>query len=152
GDRWHQGVLRTQHEHMASSAVRRVLAWLGAAFAADPDAPSLVVATPQGQRHEFGALFVVAIAQVEGWRVTYLGADLPAEDIASAVIQTGARAVALSLVFPADDPLVSDELSRLAASLEDGVDLLVGGGAANSYQPVLDRIGARRLDDMNSLR
>ena len=151
-DRWHQGVLRTQHEHMASGAIRRVLAWLGAAFASEPDAPGIVVATPQGQRHEFGALFTSAIAQIEGWRVTYLGTELPAEDIASAAVQTGARAVAVSLVSPADDPLVADELSRLASSLQDGVELLVDGGAANSYQPVLDRIGARRLDDLNGLR
>ena len=62
--------------------------------------PNLVVATPPGQIHEFGALVVAAAAAADGWRVTYLGTELPAEDIAEVAARMRARAVALSVVFP----------------------------------------------------
>ena len=67
--------------------------------------------------HEFGALLVAASVAAEGWRVTYLGTDLPAEDIGEAAVRTRADAVALSLVYPAGDVAVGDELRRLRQSL-----------------------------------
>ena len=54
----------------------------------------------------------------EGWHVTYLGPDLPPEEIAAAAIQSGARAVALSIVYPPDDPLLMDDLAVLRAELD----------------------------------
>ena len=48
-----------------------------------------------------------------GWHVTYLGASLPAAEIAGAAMQNRARAVALSLVYPQDDPRLEGELIRL---------------------------------------
>ena len=74
------------------------------------NAPVLVVATPSGQLHELGALLVGAAAANLGWHVTYLGASLPAAEIAGAALQNRARAVALSLVYPEDDPTLEDEL------------------------------------------
>ena len=70
------------HEHLASAVIRRVLESLANSVMPGPEAPGLVVATPAGQIHEFGALFVAAAAATQGWRVTYLGTDLPASDIA----------------------------------------------------------------------
>ena len=77
----------------------------------------LVVATPAGQIHELGALLVGAAAANLGWHVTYLGASLPAAEIAGAARQNRARAVALSLVYPEDDPRLEGELTRLRESL-----------------------------------
>jgi methanogenic corrinoid protein MtbC1 len=47
-------------------------------------APKILVTTPQGQLHELGALIVSAVASTEGWNVTYLGPNLPAEEIVGA--------------------------------------------------------------------
>jgi methanogenic corrinoid protein MtbC1 len=113
---------------------------------------NLVVATPVGQVHEFGALLVAATAAAEGWRVTYLGTDLPAEDIAEAAARTRARAAALSVVFPAGDTALADELRHLRAALPKDVTLVVGGAAASAYSGVLDEIGAARLDDLEAFR
>ncbi|NIP80239.1 MAG: transcriptional regulator, partial [Gemmatimonadetes bacterium] len=44
----------------------------------------MLVATPAGDRHEIGALLVAAAALGTGWDVVYLGADLPASEIAVA--------------------------------------------------------------------
>ena len=69
-----------------------------------------LVATPAGQRHELGALMVAVAAATDGWKVTYLGADLPAAEIAATALQRKARAVALSIVHPVDDPNLPGEI------------------------------------------
>jgi methylmalonyl-CoA mutase cobalamin-binding subunit len=110
-----------------------------------------VVATPSGQIHELGALLVGAAAANLGWRVTYLGAGLPAAEIAGATKQSGARAVALSLVYPEDGPQLAAELVRLRGSLPAGVPLLVGGRAMPAYAAALNKIKAIKIKDLAHL-
>jgi DNA-binding transcriptional MerR regulator/methylmalonyl-CoA mutase cobalamin-binding subunit len=154
GEGWRAGRIGVAHEHAASAVLRRVLGFMTEAAEVPGSAPGMVVATPAGQAHEFGALLAAASATAEGWRVTYLGADLPAEEIASAVRQRGASRVALSLVYPADDPGLPGELRRLRDALPAGVAVVVGGGAAERHRAVLDEIGAAcvpRLADFRAL-
>jgi MerR family transcriptional regulator, light-induced transcriptional regulator len=152
GDLWHQGTLRPIHEHVASSVVRSFLGGMRGAFHTDPAAPHLVVTTPARQHHELGALIAAATAAGEGWQVTYLGPDLPPEEIAAAAVQKGARAVALSITYPPDDLLLVDELKKLRRLLGPRVALIVGGRAASGYNAVLDEIGALQVGDMGDLR
>jgi methylmalonyl-CoA mutase cobalamin-binding subunit len=106
-----------------------------------PTAPPCIVTTPAGQLHEIGALIIAAVAGAEGWRVTYLGPNLPAEDIAAATQQQHARAVGLSIVYPPDDPHLPQELTRLRQYLAPEVALFVGGRAAPGYRETLQRLG-----------
>lgn len=152
GARWREGTLRPVHGHLASAVLRRVLDWIVATAASVGAAPNLVVATPAGQVHEFGAMLAAATAAAEGWRVTYLGASLPAEDIAMAAAQTRARAVALSVVYPADDRAVGHELQRLGTLLPKDVTLVVGGAASPGYRAVLEEIGATPVGDLADFR
>ncbi len=149
GDGWHRGSLSPRHEHLASAALRGVLTRLAGVGEIAPDAPGIVVATPAGQSHEFGALLIAAVAASRGWRVTYLGSDLPASDIAETVAATGARAVALSLVYPAGDPNVADELRELRRSLPSETELLLGGRCAQSYAAGIADAEARLVADLS---
>lgn len=152
GDLWKEGTLRPAHEHMVSAVVRSFLGGLRGSHGGNGSGPQLVVTTPARQHHELGALIAAAVAASEGWQVTYLGPDLPPEEIAAAAFQKGARAVALSLTYPPDDPLLIDELRRLRRLLSPWTELVVGGRAAAAYGRVLDEVGARRLDDLQGLR
>ena len=151
GDRWHAGQLSAAHEHLATTVIRRLLSWITQQHAPAPDAAAIVVTTPAGQVHELGAKFAAATAAANGWRVVYLGPDLPARDIATAATASGASAVALSLVYPTDDPLMDGELRALRAALPD-TRLVVGGAGAMAYRPSLDAIGATVVTDLPSLR
>jgi methanogenic corrinoid protein MtbC1 len=151
GERWQHGDLSPGHEHLATSVIRRVLESLANQAMPGPEAPGLVVATPSGQRHEFGALFVAAAAATQGWRVTYLGTDLPAEDIAEVAQSTSASAVAVSLVFPEDDPRVGEELVRLRGALGPGLPILAGGRAAPAYKEAIDAAGSRTVSSLEDL-
>lgn len=95
---------------------------------------------------------VATTAASEGWRVTYLGPNLPTEEIAGAAIMSNARAVTLSLVYPGGDFRIEDELRRLKSYLPASIELIVGGRAAGDYVTVLKSIGAILLPDLLSLR
>lgn len=152
GELWHQGSMRPIHEHMASAVVRSFLGALGNGHQPALSAPHLVVTTPSRQHHELGALIVAATAAGEGWQVTYLGPELPPEEIAAAALQKGARAVALSLTYPPDDPLLVDDLRKLRRLLGNRTALVIGGRASQAYGAVLAEIGALRVDRLAELR
>jgi methanogenic corrinoid protein MtbC1 len=152
GERWQDGSFRVAHEHLASALVRSFMGALRNVGPPPAGAPEIIVATPAGTRHEIGALMVAVLAASDGWRVTYLGPDLPAEDIAAAAKSKGAMAVALSIVYPMDDPQLGRELKRLGGQLGKNVALMVGGASANAYREALDEIGALVTVDVSSLR
>ena len=152
GDLWHQGTLRPIHEHMASSVVRSFLGSMHGGYNAEAAAPHVVVTTPARQHHELGALLAAATASGEGWQVTYLGPELPPEEIAAAALQKDARAVALSITYPPDDPLLMDELRRLRRLLDSRTALIVGGRSSHAYTQVLQEIGAHHVGDLADFR
>lgn len=152
GERWHAGTFSPAHEHLATSAVRRLLGWLTDQYAPAPEAPALLVTTPAGQWHELGAALAAATAASVGWRVVYLGPNLPAHVIADAAAVSRAQAIALSIVFPENDPLMDGELRALRAALPAHIGIVVGGSAAPAYRPSLDAIEATVVTDLPSLR
>jgi MerR family transcriptional regulator, light-induced transcriptional regulator len=152
GDEWHDGRLSPAQEHLATAVMRGVLQAVAAELAPSAAAPQLLVATPAAERHEIGALLVAATAAAAGWGVTYLGPDLPARDIAAAAGDTGARAVAMSLVFSADEAAVVAELLLLRRLLPGTVTVLVGGRGAAPLAAALDAPGIRVLAGLPELR
>jgi len=152
GDMWQQGSMRVAHEHLSTSIVRTFLGNLAGGAEPGESAPSVVFATPVGQLHELGALLAAAAAASEGWQVTYLGPNLPVEEIAAAVQAKDARALGLSIVFPPDDPRVSGEIRKLREMIGQERALLVGGAASGAYAADLEAAGAARIADMPSLR
>lgn len=152
GDRWRTGELRPVHEHMASSIVRSLTYILRNNNPCAPNAPRMIVCTPINQLHELGALLAGIIAELKGWKVTYLGANLPAEEIAAAVKFIDAKAVTISISFKADDHIIEKELRKVRKLIGTGVEMIVGGRAAGLYEPVLDEVGVLKIKDYEHFR
>ena len=152
GDKWKIGDIRIYHEHLASAVIKTFLANLTSAYKVEQNAPEIVIATLKGQMHELGALLVASAAASEGWKVTYLGPNLPAEEIAAAVQQDKPKALALSLVYPPDDPSINVELTKIAKYLNKDTIIYVGGNAAESYNKTLTNIKANVISDLNDFR
>lgn len=151
GGLWLAGDITAAHEHFASAAFRSFLARTAKPFGAALSGPVLVVATPVGQVHEMGALLVAAFAAGLGWQVMQLGVSLPALEIAGAARQAGARAVALSLVYPEDDARLPDELATLRRYLPAEIALVVGGRATAAYRPALTAAAALLVEELSQL-
>lgn len=152
GEGWRAGTLRIAHEHLASNAIRTYLSNVRLERKVPPGAPSLVCATPAGQWHELGALMAAAVAAVEGWNVTYLGPNLPAEEIVTAARTVKTRIVALSIVYPGDDPMMLPALRKLRKTLPSETSVVAGGRAALNYEAALREIGAESITGMSAWR
>ncbi len=152
GEQWKAGTLRIAHEHLAAAVVRTLLGNICQGSDISASMPNLVVATPRGQLHEIGALIAGTTAAAQGWQVTYLGPNLPAEEIVRCAGQNGAKAIGLSIVYPTDDPYLANELRKLRRGIQEHVTLFVGGSGASAYEPVIRAIGAVQIDDMPTFR
>ena len=152
GAGWEQGTFPPANGHLATSTVRRVLTWMSEAPTVPDDARTIVIGTPAMQLHDLGAMLAATVAATSGWRVAFLGASLPANELARAARMARADTVALSIVHPSDHPHVSNELRQLRSALPRSIALLVGGAGASAYADVLAEIGAHQLDSLASLR
>lgn len=151
GDAWQNGELRVAHEHVASAVIRTFLGNFVRSHSETVNAPVLLVTTPAGQLHELGALLAAATASDHGWRITYLGPNLPPEEVAGAFRQNKADALAISIVYPADDPALAAQLRILRDMLPDDAPILAGGRAAPAYADELREIGAAICTDIPTL-
>jgi MerR family transcriptional regulator, light-induced transcriptional regulator len=151
GELWADGMLCPAHEHLFSLQLRRVLAWLLESLPVSDSAPGLVATTPSGQWHELGALLAAVVSAGEGWRVTYLGPDLPARDIATAAEVTRASVVLLSVVGGMARTALLPQVELLRAALPEEVLVLVGGQGAAPHAEELAAAGATWLPDFDGL-
>ena len=154
GEEWHAGRLTIAHEHLASSTIDDIVAESMRAIGRGAGEPTVLVATPTGERHAIGATLVGATAASEGWCVLYLGPDVPASDIAAAAIATKARAIAMSVIYVQDRARTVGELRALRALLSPSVSIVVGGAGVAGMEDELGQIGIRvgaSLRDLASL-
>jgi MerR family transcriptional regulator, light-induced transcriptional regulator len=151
GELWSEGTIKIYQEHAATSVLRTFLGDLLRFTDTQQAAPNLIVTTPAGQHHELGALIVAVAAADEGWRVTYLGPNLPAEEIAGAAGRFKAKVVCLSLVFPADDPKSIFEVKKLRHYLPKTTRLIIGGKAAGMYHAHLKQHDAEIIQNIPDL-
>lgn len=152
GNKWHEGQLAPANEHLAITTIRRVLSWMTDAIVTRDDAPSIIVGTPAAQNHDLGAMLAATAASGLGWRVTYLGASLPAQELARAAVLASADVVALSIIHPRDDPRLAGELRSLRSALPQSTAIVVGGAGALSYDDAIGAIDATRVHSLVELR
>ena len=149
GDEWHAGRLSPAQEHFASSVVQDVIAEVMRGFAAEPSAPRIVVATLGGDRHVLGAAMVGVTAAAEGWKVVFLGADLPAADIAQAARTAQASVIAISMIFVEDLASAARELESVLAAAGDAA-VWIGGPGASAIDE--RKSGVHRFATLEELR
>ena len=145
GRRWSDGRLTVADEHLCSVALRNLLA---SVIRTRPMAPatSVLLATPSGERHEFGLLLVALTLLDGGLRVHYLGVDLPAADIAGAARRSGAGVVGRGMVDSHNRSHAVAEIRAVESALPANAELWLGGRDAAGVHRRLSRTRARVLD------
>lgn len=152
GESTRLGKLRIAHEHMATAHLRTFIGALRFRETYTGNEPKIVITTPTGQLHELGALMVAALVSVDGWLPVYLGPNTPADEIVACAMQSGARAVSISLTYPADDPRIPTELTRLRSQLDEKISIFVGGSAAAHHYDLTSRLGLLSPPTLDELR
>ncbi|NJD10746.1 MAG: MerR family transcriptional regulator [Gemmatimonadetes bacterium] len=149
GEAWHEGRLSVAQEHAATAVALRVVGSMRTTAVSRPNAPVLVVGTPEGDHHELGAMLVAVAAELEEWRVVYLGANVPVPELVQTAVSFGARAVALSVSYVANDGARADVLCALRAELPAHIGVLAGG-SGSAFATLCE--GVTMLPDPAALR
>ena len=114
GQEWVSGDLQIAHEHLASSQIKSIMCALVKSSVAQPGSTRIVVATPSGHWHEFGAMIAAFMAISRGFQVLYLGANLRETDLLFACEKFQANILMLSVLFHEKE----ETNERLASSLK----------------------------------
>jgi DNA-binding transcriptional MerR regulator len=151
GEMWRQGTLTAAQEHFFTTTAKQFIWNLTRQYKLSETAPRMVMGTPAGQLHDMAALMAAASAANMGWRVAFVGPNLPAFELAGAVRIFNAQCLGLSIAYPEDDPHLAKELQQVRQILPESVHIIVGGRAAPSYASAIARIGARYCNSLDSL-
>lgn len=131
GDLWERGEAGVCEEHFASAFVREklmgILASLDSGTARGPEA---VCAGMPGERHEFGLLAAAVHLTVRGWRVVYLGLEVPLAEIRRVLHARRPALFCTSVV----NRVPAGEFRQMVRALRDAApaetEVLVGGRGA----------------------
>jgi MerR family transcriptional regulator, light-induced transcriptional regulator len=141
GDLWALGRVPIAAEHLASEVV--VHALKGGLRTSRGAGPLLVCGCLPGERHEWGFLATLAVAQEDGWRIQYLGADLPVDAVVEAAWKLSPEGVAFS---GSDPSIVRASLPALAAvvgKLPPRTMAAIGGAGVGPHAHLLRGYGLR---------
>lgn len=141
GDLWALGKLSIAAEHLASEVVVQQLKL--ELTGGDAAGPVLLAACLPGERHEWGFLVTLTELRHGGWRVQYLGADLPLKDLADAAWTMVPAVVALSGADPENVLRLLPELRRLPRLLPPGTRVVLGGEGSEENGSRLRRAGLK---------
>ena len=82
GEAWYRGEVRVTTEHFASSFIRGKLLSLLQTYPTRRSSPYIMLGAGPTEQHEIGSLMMAVLLRSNGFRVEYLGPDIPLEDLA----------------------------------------------------------------------
>lgn len=140
GARWERGEASVAQEHFASTLLRGRLLGLARGWG-DGIGPLALLACVPGEDHDLGLICFGLALRARGWRIVYLGADLPSTSLADAAARLRPSLVVANVVTASLSAEVRRELRALASSYR----LALGGAGAD--EAVAGSIGAELLSD-----
>lgn len=137
GARWADGDVTVAGEHFASRVLRRRLSALALSWAGGTG-PIVLLACPAGEQHDMALLCFGLLLGRAGWRVHYLGADTPTDDISATVAVVRPAALVISATS-------SDLLTAMFATLRVPPTVLVCLAGAGATAALARDAGAVQL-------
>lgn len=150
GRMWHLNEATVAEEHFATATTLLVLSQLFEMLDFAPrNGKVAVAASVEGNAHDVGVRMLADLLEAEGWRVIYLGASVPAQDLAQAADMFEADLVAVSAGLGCQLPTVADTIEAIRSASRRGalVRILVGGAGfvgtdVGQANPLWKRFGA----------
>lgn len=143
GERWHSGAMTVAEEHLVTQAARQRIVSLLHQAPRRSKRHAVCACFPK-EDHELGLMGAALRFRHAGWRVTFLGARTPVENLARVVRVVQPHVVALSCVN--DDGATAFRHTLTELMLERGTaTFVVGGRGAEANRSIVEALGARLL-------
>jgi len=153
GRLWETGAITTADEHLATAITHRVLAAIRPpeifeqGLNSSGEKPCALLAAVQGEQHALGLRMAADLLEEGGYRVAYLGADVPSEALLQAVQTFTPDLLALTATMPESTPRLEQVVGEVRRE-RPHLPLAVGGQGSRS--PRLDE-GTVVIEDLELL-
>jgi MerR family transcriptional regulator, light-induced transcriptional regulator len=141
---WQSGQISIADEHLVTNLVKRVATVQHSRFATlTATRGKVVVSAVANEYHEVGAQMVADFLEIEGWDVTYLGANVPGWILLETIRQNKPFLLALSIALEGNLMKIQQliEVIREDPELKD-IKIMVGGNAFSRSPLSWKQIGA----------
>jgi DNA-binding transcriptional MerR regulator len=138
GERWASAELTVASEHFTSNVIGGRLRGLARGWG-QGIGPRAMLACAPGEQHDLGLLCFGLLLRERGWRITYLGAATPSEDISATLPGLTPAVVVLSAVTPQRFEEAAREIQELARRARVAI------GGAGASEAAADALGAELL-------
>jgi methanogenic corrinoid protein MtbC1 len=141
GRLWQENRVTIAEEHLATGISQLVLARL---YQEMPRAAQIkktvILACVQGETHELGARIAADFLEMAGFRVRYLGADVPTASLVEMVVKDKPDLLALSATLCFNEPALQDAVERVIKATRGALPILVGGSIVEWAPDLLGRL------------
>jgi DNA-binding transcriptional MerR regulator/methylmalonyl-CoA mutase cobalamin-binding subunit len=149
GDRWANGRCSIAQEHYISGWCREQLLSIRHGLGAGPlHGPRAVCAVAPAEAHELGLMALSIWLSLWGWRVTWLGANLPVDELARYVAAERPRLVCLSATLDPGQEVLQAWAGQLRQAAPPSTLIALGGEGTRGFQPLS---GVFRCEDPGEL-
>jgi methanogenic corrinoid protein MtbC1 len=143
GRLWHAGELSIAEEHMVTSATQRTMSVVvSQAPQQPPNGRTVVVAAVSGNVHDVGLRALADMYQLAGWRVVFVGADVPMQDLPTMLAFFEADLLMLGATLATHVPRVEQAIRSIRERCERPVRVVVGGAAFDEAPDLWERVGS----------
>jgi len=144
GELWETNQISVAEEHLSTAIVGRVMAALYPRFALfEITRGKVIVSAGPNEFHEVGARMVADFMEMDGWDVTFLGANTPASELLNLLKQYKPFVLALSVATVFNLESARQMIQMIHDDLETrSIKVMVGGLAFNGMPQLWQTIGA----------
>lgn len=144
GQMWERNQVSVAMEHFATSTVARIMSalYMRVPMPLHGKGTVLVTSAPN-EFHELGGRMIADLLELDGWNVTFLGANTPVGDLVALAKILNPQVIAISVAMPFNVDGVQRMIAGIRATPElSGVRIMVGGIAFSTYPSLVDSVGA----------
>lgn len=150
GEAWFRGEISVAQEHFAASFLRARLENVFHSSPNNSSGPLVIVGCAPDELHELGAMFLAIFLRRAGYRVIYLGQNVPLESLRSMIYALRPQAVCLSASRAETAARLynlRDFLDELERKHGRAPLLAYGGRVFNQYPRIIERLGGVYLGE-----
>jgi methanogenic corrinoid protein MtbC1 len=152
GRLWHAGDISVAEEHMVTAATQRTMAVLASRAAKRPaNGCTVVVAAMSGNVHDVALRALADLYQLDGWRVIFIGSDVPLLDLPKILAFYETDLLMLGATISTQLPRVKKAIEAIRGRFGSQVRVVVGGAAFNEAPDLWEKVGsdgyAATIDD-----
>jgi len=141
GTGWELGRITVVQEHYVTAYCReKLLVMLNAVQASAEQAAEITCATPPGEHHEIGLLALALRLSLRGFRILYLGTNVPTHELVQHVDRRRPYALCLSMVHSRPSQEIVDYTADLRRRIPSDVRIAVGGRAVEEVDATVEGI------------